>query len=195
MAPSYTAVLLPNEDGSYRGMIPAIEGVGGQGATRAAALTDVTTNAEIALGEILAGGGEAPREEWPPVRTVWVRNPRRGDTAPYIVMIQRNDEGGYCATAVAFPDVSATSLDPEEAVSHVGPLLFQRLTELVAAGRHFPTQDDPQNYVVRVIPAPNSPSAGPPPLGEGDNAPTSEDGATSAGPAPEGEGVSGLGEG
>ena len=150
MAPSYTAVLLPNEDGSYRGLIPAMTGVTGQGPTRAAALENVTDNAGIALGEILAEGGEAPREEWPPVRTVWVRNPRRGDTSPYIVMIQRTDEGEYRATPVAFPDVSIVSADLEDAVSQVGPLLFQRLTEMFAQGRHFPTQDDPQNYVIRV---------------------------------------------
>jgi len=124
--------------------------VAGQGGTRAAALENVTENAGIALGEILAEGGEAPREEWPPVRTVWVRNPRRGDTSPYIVMIRRTDEGEYHATPVAFPDVSTVSADPEDAVSQVGPLLFQRLTEMFAQGRHFPTQDDPQNYVIRV---------------------------------------------
>ena len=150
MAPSYTAILLPNEDGSYRGLIPAMANVMGQGSTRAAALENVTDNAGLALGEILAGGGEAPREEWPPVRTVWVRNPRRGDTSPYIVMIQRTEEGEYCATPVAFPDVSTVSADLEDAVSQIGPLLFQRLTEMFAQGRHFPTQDDPQNYVIRV---------------------------------------------
>ena len=167
--PSYTAVLLPNDDGSYRALIPAMPDVTGQGATRAAALADVADNAGGALGEILAGGGEAPREEWPPVRTVWVRNPRRGDTSPYIVMIQRanrTDEGadtadqeagpadeeteGYRATPVAFPDVSVVSADLEDAVSQVGPLLFQRLTEMFAQGRHYSTQDDPQNYVIRV---------------------------------------------
>lgn len=150
MAPSYTAVLLPNEDGSYRALIPAMADVTGQGPTRAAALENVTDNAGIALGEILAEGGEAPREEWPPVRTVWVRNPRRGDTSPYIVMIQRADEGEYRATPVAFPDVFTVSADLEDAVSQVGPLLFRRLTEMFAQGRHFPTQDDPQNYVIRV---------------------------------------------
>ena len=117
----------------------------------------------------LPEAGEAPREEWPPVRTVWVRNPRRGDTSPYIVMIQRanrTDEGadpadqeagpadeeteGYRATPVAFPDVSVVSADLEDAVSQVGPLLFQRLTEMFAQGRHYSTQDDPQNYVIRV---------------------------------------------
>ena len=150
MAPSYTAVLLPNEDGSYSAVVPAIAGVTGQGATRAAALDDVADNAGIALGEIIAEGGETPREEWPPVRTVWVRNPRRGDTSPYIVMIQRTEEGEYRATPVAFPDVSTVSADLEEAVSQVGPLLFQRLTQMFAEGRHYSTQDDPQNYVVRV---------------------------------------------
>ncbi len=150
MAPSYTAVLLPNEDGSYRALIPAVPDVTGQGPTRAAALDDVAGNAGVALGQIAAEGGETPREEWPPVRTVWVRNPRRGDTSPYVVMIQRTDEGEYRATPVAFPDVSTISADLEEAVANVGPLLFQRLTELFAQGRHFPTQDDPQNYVIRV---------------------------------------------
>lgn len=150
MAPSYTAVLLPNEDGSYSALIPVMTGVTGQGPTRAAALENVTDNAGIALGEILAEGNEAPREDWPPVRTVWVRNPRRGDTSPYIVMIQRTDEREYRATPVAFPDVSTVSADLEDAVSQVGPLLFQRLTEMFAQGRHFPTQDDPQNYVIRV---------------------------------------------
>lgn len=150
MSPSYTAVLLPNEDGSYRAVVPAITGVTGQGPTRAAALADVTDTAGIALGEIVAGGGAAPREEWPPVRIVWVRNPRRGDTSPYVVMIQRTEETQYRATPVAFPDVSTISDDPEDAVSLVGPLLFQRLTEMFAQGRHFPTQDDPQNYVIRV---------------------------------------------
>ena len=148
--PSYTAVLLPNEDGSYRALIPAMPDVTGEGPTRAGALADVTSNAEAALSEILGSGATAPREEWPPVRTVWVRNPRRGDASPYIVMIQRTEDAGFRATPVAFPDVSTVSADLEEAVSQVGPLLFQRLTEMFAQGRHFPTQDDPQNYVIRV---------------------------------------------
>ena len=42
------------------------------------------------------------------------------------------------------------SADLEEAVSQVGPLLFKRLTEMFAQGRHYPTQDDPQNYVIKV---------------------------------------------
>ena len=131
-------------------LFPALPDVTAEGPTRAAALESAAEIAGGALGEILAAGGETPREDWPPVRTVWVRNPRRGDASPYIVMIQREDEGQYRATPVAFPDVSVVSSDLEDAVGQVGPLLFQRLTEMFAQGRHYSTQDDPQNYVIRV---------------------------------------------
>ncbi len=148
--PSYTAVLLPNADGSYRALLPAIPAVTGEGSTRAAALEDITRNAEEALSTIIGEGGAPPREEWPPVRTVWVKNPRRGDASPYIVMVHRVEDAEFRATAVAFTDVSCVSADLEEAVAQVGPLLFQRLTELFARGEHFSTQDDPQNYVIKV---------------------------------------------
>ncbi len=148
--PAYTVVLLPNDDGSHRALVPALPLAEGAGPTRAAALAEVTRSAESALAEIIAQGGRPPREEWSPVRTVWVRNPRRGDTSPYAVMVQQTEEGAFQATPVAFTDVTYTGTTVEEAVEPIGPLLFQRLTELVAQGKHFPTQDDPQAYVIRV---------------------------------------------
>ena len=148
--PSYTAVLFPNDDGSIRARMPALPTLEGGGPTRAAALEDVKRGAEILLAEMLSEGNIAPREESSPVRTVWVRNPRRGDTVPYVVMISRTESGEFSAMPVAFPDMSVEMPTPEAAVELIGPLLFERLTALVAEGRHFPTQDDPQAFVVRV---------------------------------------------
>ena len=148
--PSYTAVLLPNDDGSMRAYMPALPTLEGAGATRAAALEDVKKGAENLLAEMLSEGHGAPREESSPVRTVWVRNPRRGDTVPYVVMIRRTESGDFNVMPVAFPDMSVEMPTAEAAIDLIGPLLFERLTTLVAQGRHFPTQDDPQAYVVRV---------------------------------------------
>ena len=148
--PSFTAVLFPNDDGSIRALMPALPTLEGGGATRAAALEDVKRGAEVLLAEMLSEGRVAPREESSPVRTVWVRNPRRGDTVPYVIMISRTESGDYSAMPVAFPDMSVEMPTPEAAIDLIGPLLFERLTALVAEGRHFPTQDDPQAFVVRV---------------------------------------------
>lgn len=148
--PSYTAILFTNPDGSYTAKIPALPACQAEGVSRAQALDNVKDAVSKTLSDLARENSEAPQESWSPARTVWVRNPRRGDTSPYLIAIERLDEDNYQATPAVFPDLQETASTIEEALTNISPLIYQCLENLVAEGRHFPIQDDPQSYVVRV---------------------------------------------
>jgi predicted RNase H-like HicB family nuclease len=148
--PSYTAVLFTNTDGSHTVRIPALPSCEAQGATRAEALENAKAAILDRLAELKQSGQRPPREEGSPVRTVWVQNPRRKDTAPFVVALEGVEDGQVAATPVLFPDLRTVAATAEEALALVGPRLYEHLVWLVAQKRFFPVQDDPHAYVVRV---------------------------------------------
>ena len=151
---TYTAVLFTNADGSHTARVPALSREGrecqAQGRTRAEALEKAAEAAAGLLADDARAGRPMLRQEWPPVRTVHVLDPRRGGTIPYVVCVERDAESRYRVTPVLFPELQGTSASVEEALERVGPLIFQHLTLLVSQGKGFPVQDDPQAYMISV---------------------------------------------
>jgi predicted RNase H-like HicB family nuclease len=157
--PAYTAFLFTQPDGSYVARVPALPGLTTPGATRAQALENASEAATVKLSELgLTDRGSVPPEDWSPSRTVHVQNPRTKESIPYAVMVSRQVGDGpqrFLAITVMLPEVTAAAETEDEALTLLGPRLYERLTRLVAEKRDYPVQDDPSAYVINVrIPAP-----------------------------------------
>ena len=151
---TFTAVLFPQLDGSYLAWIPALPECRAEGVTRASALANVAIAAGGILEALFANGrGSRLREDWSPARTVWVLDPRTGDTIPYVVAVERTDDldRPFRGMAVLFPEVVESAADIDAVLRLVRPRLYQHLVGLVAAKRRFPVQDDQSAYPVRVV--------------------------------------------
>ncbi|MBI4235916.1 MAG: type II toxin-antitoxin system HicB family antitoxin [Chloroflexi bacterium] len=151
---TYTALLFTSPDGSHTARVPALSRPGqdcqAQGRTRAEALGNAARAAAAVLADVAQRGQPPPQEEWSPARTVHVQDPRRSGTIPYVICVERAEDGCYAATPVLFPEIHETAASVEEALSLLGPRLYAHLVGLAAQGRGFPVQDDPNAYVIQV---------------------------------------------
>ena len=149
--PSYTAILFLDPDGTYVVRVPALPSSRHvTGLTRSEALANAKAAIVETLDEMARQGRKAPREEWSPARTVWVQDPRQGESIPYLIAVERADDDRFTATPAVFPDLQETASTIDEALTNIGSLIYQHLVGLVAEKRLYPTQDDQQSYIVRV---------------------------------------------
>ena len=151
--PKYTAFLFAEPDGSYLARVPILPDCTATGPTRAEALERAADAATAALLERgFTDRAAAPREEWSPSRTIWVRDPRTGNDVPYVAMVTSQPDGDkpFLATAVLFPEVQAAGRTIDDALAVLAPRVLRHLTKLARENRDFPVQDDASAYVIDV---------------------------------------------
>ena len=147
---SYTAVMFRNNDGKYIGKVPVMPDITCENVTRASVLQDLKIAINLKLSTLKSEGLPNPIENWTPVRTVWVKNPRRGDSIPYTVAIEYDGVGIYSAKLTAWPEIQVDASDIDKVISQIGQKVHQAMEKLVAEGKFFPVQDEHDSYIIRV---------------------------------------------
>tara|TARA_B100000686_G_scaffold349885_1_gene444320 strand:+ start:1373 stop:1822 length:450 start_codon:yes stop_codon:yes gene_type:complete len=148
--PSYTAVMFREEDGRYMGKIPVIPEITSIQKTRDVVLKDLRTRLEEKLSDLMNEGLPIPTEDWVPARTIWVTNPRRGDSVPYLASIEREQADSYTAVPTAFPELKVTGETIEEVLENLQFGIHKKLELAVSRGEHFPIQDEHDVYIIKV---------------------------------------------
>jgi len=148
--PSYTAVMFREEDGRYMGKIPVIPEITSIQKTRDVVLKDLKTRLEEKLSELTNEGLPIPTEDWVPARTIWVTNPRRGDSVPYLASIERKQSNSYVAVPTAFPELQVTGATVEDVLENLKFDIHKKLELAVSRGEHFPIQDEHDVYIIKI---------------------------------------------
>ena len=148
--PSYTAVMFREEDGRYLGKIPVIPEITSVQKTRDVVLKDLKLRLQEKLSELMNEGLPIPNEDWVPARTIWVTNPRRGDSVPYLASIEKQESDSYVAVPTAFPELKVTGETIEEVLENLQFGIHKKLELAVSRGEHFPIQDEHDVYIIKV---------------------------------------------
>lgn len=148
--PSYTAVMFREEDGRYLGKIPVIPEISSTQYTRDSVLKELKQLLQKELLRLTNEGLPIPVENWVPARTIWVINPRRGDSVPYLISVEKEDTGSYVAVPTAFPNLIIKGDTVEAALRDMKFEIHQKLELAAAKGEYFPTQDEHDAYIIKV---------------------------------------------
>lgn len=148
--PSYTAVMFREDDGRYLGKIPVIPEISSIQHTRDLVLKDLKQMLQKELLRLSDEDLPIPVENWVPARTIWVINPRRGDSVPYLISIEKENSDSYIAVPTAFPSLVIKRETAESALQDVKFEIHQKLELAAAQGEYFPIQDEHDAYIIRV---------------------------------------------
>ena len=148
--PSYTAVMFREKDGRYLGKVPVIPGIRSIQYTRDSVLKDLKQIVQKELLRLADEGLPIPVENWVPARTIWVINPRRGDSVPYLISIEKENSDSYIAVPTAFPTLQVKGETAESALQDVKFEIHRKLELAAAQGKYFPIQDEHDAYIIKV---------------------------------------------